>query len=163
MNEPSTGDVFLIPLDEERCGIGQVAGEWESELYVVVYDKVVPRDAVATDIDGAGLQFAALTLDAKFYHGDWQIIGNRRDNLTQLPQPWFKVRISGVPYIEARDRSVSRPATAEEASVLRNRTVSSPAVIEGALRAYHGLEEWLPHYDKLRADYACQSSRLLGG
>lgn len=161
MAQPTVGDVFLVPLDEERCCIGQVAGDWKGELYVVVYDKVVPHEATPADIDGAWLQFAALTLDAKFYHGDWQIVGNRRDNLSQLPQPWFKVRISGVPHIEARDRSVSRPATPEEAALLRNRTVSSPAVIDGALKALHGLEEWNPHYEKLRADYAFESARLI--
>lgn len=163
MNDASVGDVFLIPLDEERFGLGQVAGDWQNELYIVVYDKVVPHGASALEIDGTQLLFAALTLDAKFHHGDWRIVGNRRDNLSQLPQPWYKVRISGVPYVEARDRSVIRPATADEASLLRNRTVSSPAVIEGALKALHGLEDWLPPYDKLRVDYAVQSANLIRG
>ena len=35
------GDVFLVPLDGERYGIGQLAGDWKSELYVVIYDKLV--------------------------------------------------------------------------------------------------------------------------
>ena len=66
MTKPRVGDVFLVPLDGERYGIGQLAGDWKGELYVVIYDKLVFGDASTTEIDGLGLQFAALTLDAKF-------------------------------------------------------------------------------------------------
>jgi len=162
MTELAVGDVFLVPLDSERCGIGQLAGNWKGELYVVIYDKLVSRDASPGDISGADLQFAALTLDAKFHYGDWPIIGNRQDNLSNVPQPWFKVGVGGETHIEARDRSVTRRATATEAAGLRNRTVVAPVRIENALKALHGLGEWNPRYDELRADYALQSAKLGG-
>jgi hypothetical protein len=84
-----------VPLDGQRYGIGQIAGDWKGELYIVIYDKLVFRDASTADVNGAGLWFAALTLDAKFYHGDWPVVGNRQDNLQDLPQPWFKVGVDG--------------------------------------------------------------------
>src|ERR1700741_5482849 len=64
MTKPAIGDVFIVPLDGERYGIGQIAGDWKGELYIVVYDKVVSREASPTEVDDAELQFAALTLDA---------------------------------------------------------------------------------------------------
>jgi hypothetical protein len=154
---------FLIPLDGKRYGIGQLAGDWKGELYVVIYDKLVARSASPDDVDGAGLQFAALTLDAKFHHGDWPIIGNRQDNLPDLPQPWFKVGVGGETHIEARDRSVTRRATSTEEAGLRNRTVVAPVRIENALKALHGLAEWNPRFDDLHAAYALQSAKLVGG
>ena len=163
MSKPAVGDVFLIPLDDERYGIGQMAGNWKGELYVVVYDKVVTQEASLADVDGADLQFAALTLDAKLHHGDWRIIGNRRDNLGDLPQPWFKVSVSGETYVETRDRSATRRATPTEVANLRLRTVVAPVRIENALKALHGLAEWNARYDDLRADYAVQSSKLMAG
>lgn len=157
------GDVFLVPLDDERCGLGQLAGDWKGELYVVIYDKLVSRGASSEDVLGAGLQFAALTLDAKLYHGDWPVIGNRQDNLSDLPQPWFKVEVDGQTHIEARDRSVTRPATSTEAAQLRHRTVVAPVRIENALKALNGLGEWNPRFDELRADYAPLSAKLVLG
>jgi hypothetical protein len=158
----AVGDVFLVPVDGERYGIGQLAGDWKGELYVVIYDKLVSRNASPADVDGAGLRFAALTLDAKFYHGDWPVIGNRRDNLTNLPQPWFKVGVDGETHIEARDRSVTRRATLAEEAILRHRTVVAPVRIENALKALHGHTEWNPRFDELHADYALQSAKLIG-
>jgi hypothetical protein len=163
MAKLTVGDVFLVPLDSERYGIGQLAGDWNGELYVVVYDRVVSREASADDLNGAGLQLAALTLDAKFHHGDWPVIGNRKDNVPYLPQPWFKVGVNGETHIEARDRSVTRRATSTEEARLRHRTVVAPVRIENALKALHGLAEWNPRFDELRADYAVESAKLVEG
>jgi hypothetical protein len=162
MTKAKVGDVFLIPLDPDRYGIGQIAGDWKGELYVVVYDKVVSREVSLADVDDAELQFAALTLDAKLHHGDWQVIGNRQDKLRAIPQPWFKVGVAGETQIEARDRSVTRRATNIEEGKLRYRTVVAPVRIERALKALHGLGEWDSRYDDLRADYAAQCSKLVG-
>ena len=163
MAKLAVGDVFLVPLDGERYGIGQLAGDWKGELYVVIYDKVVSHDASPADIDGAELTFAALTLDAKLHHGDWLVVGNRRDNLPDIPQPWFAVGVGGETHIEARDRSVTRRATSAEAAGLRNRTVVAPVRIERATKAFHGLGEWDARFDDLRADYALQSAKLVCG
>jgi hypothetical protein len=152
MTKPAIGDVFIVPLDGERYGIGQIAGDWKGELYIVVYDKVVSREASPTEVDDAELQFAALTLDAKLHRGDWQVIGNQRNNLGGIPQPWFKVSMAGETHIEARDRSVTRRATPIEEAKLRYRTVVAPVRIEHALKALHGLGEWNSRYDELRAD-----------
>jgi hypothetical protein len=161
MAKPTVGDVFLVPLDRERYGIGQLAGDWKGELYVVIFDKLVSLNASPADVDGAGLQFAALTLDAKFHHGDWPLVGNRRDNLPHLPQPWFKVGVGGETHIEARDRSVTRRATSIEEASLRYRTVVAPVRIESALKALHGLAEWNSRFDELSADYAFQSAQVV--
>ncbi len=158
------GDVFLIPIDGSRFGLGQIAGDWKGELYVVVYDTVHPSPEV--DPQSVATErplFAALSLDAKIHHGDWPIIGNVTENLDRLPQPVFKVNLGGQVYIESRDRSKSRPASDLEAGALRFRTVVAPVRLESALKARHGVGEWNPRYDELLADYALESSRLITG
>lgn len=156
------GDVFLIPVDEKRYGIGHLAGDWKGELYVVIYEKVVSADASTTDIDDSALQFAALTLDAKLYHGHWPVIGNRKEAIGVLPQPWFKVGVQGATYVEVRDRSATRPVSAAEAATLKLRTVVAPVRLENALKASHGIGEWHPRFDELRADYAVKTDNLFG-
>jgi hypothetical protein len=163
MAKLTVGDVFLLPLDDERYGIGQIAGDWKGELYVVVYDKLVSRNASSEDVDGSSIQFAALTLDAKVHHGDWPVVGNRQGSLADIPQPWFKVGVGGETHIEARDRSVSRQATPTEESMLRHRTVVAPVRIENAFKALHGVGDWSPRFDDLRADYAFLSAKLVTG
>ena len=157
------GDVFLIPLEGERYGIGQLAGDWKGELYVVIYDMVVPAEASPADVDNEPLLLAALTLDAKLHRGDWKIIGNREVAVAAVPQPWFKVNFNGQIYVEARDRSVTRLATAAEASALKLRTVVAPVRIENALKALHGIGKWQPHFEELRAAYALMSADLFRG
>jgi len=155
------GDVFLIPLDQGRNCLGQIAGDWKGELYAVVFDKVVNEDATVSEVDGAAIQFAALTLDAKLHHGDWRIIGNRQDNLSAVPQPWFKVSQDGQVYIEARDRSFTRKATPAEDAMLRLRTVVAPVRLETALKAMHGIGNWQSRFDELRADYAIETAKAI--
>ncbi|MFD2134574.1 Imm26 family immunity protein [Novosphingobium resinovorum] len=155
------GDVFLITLDGERYGIGQLAGDWKGELYVVIFDKVVSSNASSADIDDEPLLFAAVSLDANLHHGDWRIIGNRASNVEALPQPWFKVNVEGRTFVEARDRSVTRPAAEAEAASLRLRTVVAPVRLENAIKAISGICEWQPRFEELRADYAISSADLL--
>lgn len=155
------GDVFLIPIGGDRYGIGQIAGDWKGELYLVIYDKAVSADAKPDELDGVLLQFAALSLNAKLHHGDWPIIGNRQDNLEAVPQPWFKVGYNEQTYVESRDRSVFRHATAAEEAELRLRNVVAPIRLEKALKARHGFGDWHPRYDELTAEYAFNSAKLV--
>jgi hypothetical protein len=156
------GDVFLVPLDGKSWALGQIVSAWNDELYVAIFgQKLETPELDPHSVDGQEPVYLALTLDAKLFHGDWPILGNLRENLADFPQPAFKVRQSGVVHIEARDRSISRPASPTEAEILRYRTVSSPAMLEKAIRAHFGFGEWSPHYDEFHADYAYQSGRLL--
>jgi hypothetical protein len=156
------GDVFLVPLDGESWALGQLVSAWNDELYVAIFgQKVETQQVDPHSVVAQEPVFLALTLDAKLFHGDWPILGNVQENLSSFPQPAFKVRQSGVVYIESRDRTVSRPASSSEAEILRYRSVSSPAVIEKAVRAHFGFGAWSPHYDEFHADYTYQSARLL--
>lgn len=158
----TVGDVFLVPLNGKSWALGQLVSAWNEELYVAIYgQKFETQQVDPRSVIGLEPALLALTLDAKLFHGDWPIIGNVQENLSSLPQPAFKVRQSGIVHIEARDRSMSRPASPSEAEILRYRSVSSPAVIEEAVQGYFGVCEWNPHFDKIRADYAYESSRLL--
>lgn len=156
------GDVFLVPLKDKCWAVGQLVNAWNDELYIAIFDKKVEKK----DINPRGVLtqdpvILALTLDAKLFHGNWPILGNVKENLAGFPQPAFKVRQSGIIYMESRDRTVSRPASPQEAGILRYRSISSPAVIEDAIQGLFGISEWNSNFNDLRADYAFESSRLL--
>ncbi|MCQ4631136.1 immunity 26/phosphotriesterase HocA family protein [Shinella sp. CPCC 100929] len=155
------GDVFLIPIDGSRFGIGQIAGDWIGELYIVIYDAVhSTEDVDPNSVASEQLLLAALSLDAKIHCGDWRIIGNVTDNLDRIPQPVFKVNQDGQVFLESRDRSITRPASRSESETLRLRTVVAPVRLENALKALKGVGDWNAKYDELRVDYVLESSRL---
>lgn len=156
------GDVFLVPLDGKSWACGQLVSAWNDELYIAIFDRTVETQQVDPhSVTAQKPVFLALTLDAKLFHGNWPIVGRVRKNLSSIPQPAFKVRQSGVVYIESRDRTVSRPASSSEAETLRYRSVSSPAVIEEAVQGYFGVCEWNPYFNKFHADYSYMSAHLL--
>tara|TARA_R110002049_G_C9026253_1_gene551704 strand:- start:81 stop:995 length:915 start_codon:yes stop_codon:yes gene_type:complete len=158
------GDVFLLPIDSTRVGLGQIVDVLQSELYVVIYANIwnassppCPQDAVGQEV-----LFASLTLDAKLHHGDWTVIGNVTNNLANIKLPLSKVRISGEMHIESHDGSWSRCATAEEAEQLRFRKTVAPVRLEKALKAHYGVLEPHPAYDDLRYDLVVDLARLGG-
>ena len=102
-----------------------------------------------------------LAFDAKFVHGDWLIIGNLVDNLDRYPDPAFKIKHAGVMSIESRDKRKRRAATIEEIEILEYRSVAAPVVIEDAIKAYFGIIEWKDDYEKRRAKYARESSKMI--
>jgi hypothetical protein len=158
--EAKVGDVFLIPLDEGHWAGGQVAGDWEGELYLAVFEEKYTRDNAdpMAIVDGTPA-FLLLSLNA--WPGDWPILENLQYNLGEYPQPVFKVGLNGAMHVESRDRTIFRPASPREVEMLQYRRVSSPAEVEGAVQAYFGIGEWESRYDKLRADYAIRSSKIL--
>ena len=155
------GDVFLIPIDASRSGIGQIAGDWKGELYIVVYEAAFNGEQVDPDkVLTEKPLLAALSMDAKIRNGDWRVIGNLTTNLASIPQPVFKIWEGGKEYLESRDRKMTRPASRTEAEASKLRTVVSPIRLENALKAHHGVGEWTAKFDELRYEYAWQSSKF---
>lgn len=156
------GDVFLVPIDETRVAMGQVAGDWNGELYLVIYDGVHVADKCeAAEIVKERPLFAALSLDAKLHNGDWPIIGNILDNVPEIPQPVFKINHGSELFVISRDRLTFRPASENEAAFLRLRKVVAPVRLEKALKAHNGVGDWNAAYDELFADYAEKSARFV--
>jgi Immunity protein 26 len=156
------GDVFLVPLDKLSSAGGIVISNRKGELYVAVFQERFDANESDTKkiVNGTPL-FLTLTLDAKLWHGHWPIIGNELKNTAKFPRPAFKIQFNEKGYIESLDMGIQRLASENELSILRFRKVSSPAILDDAVKGKFGIVEWNPHYDSLLADYAIKSSKLL--
>lgn len=159
--QTNIGDVFVIPLDESTCVAGQIINSWKEELYIAIFDRHLSRNEVdlKTAI-AAEPVLLTLSLDGKLWNGHWPVIGNCTENLSHIPEPNYKVRQDGKIYLESRDRTYTRRASDEEAGALQFRTVSSPIIVEKAIKAHFGIGEWKPAYDELLAKHAIASSEL---
>lgn len=160
--ELSSGDLFSIPVNSSFDALGQIVAIRDAEIYIAVYEEKYPVGSInPNEVCLDNILILTLSLDAKFYHGDWKILGNKQSNLVDIPDTYYKVQSGDVCFVESRDRAFVRPASSGENNFLRFRTVFSPAVVEKAVKALAGFGPWLPGYEDLRASYAYDCQKLL--
>ncbi len=91
------GDIFSVPLDQDRTGYGQVVEMFAKMLpYCVFYSGLTDKGTV---LEFSKPLLAGLTANAKIKNGDWPLIGNERRNLGSILRPNFKVTISDNMYV----------------------------------------------------------------
>ena len=125
------GDVFTVPVDSERVGVGQVVATYKKDGYFfAIFDRAYSRASmpVLGEAIRGRLLFLALSLDAKIAAGHRQIIGNG-PVASDLPLPAFKEVVGTPDQVDAVDCSGERRrrATDDAAALLPDRTVLSPA------------------------------------
>lgn len=159
-----TGDVFSVPIDDTRVGVGQVVATYgKSAYYFAIFDSVA-ADSASIDLSEATQQrlvFLALSLDAKLVVGDWTIVGHQPVR-ADLPLPAFKEVVGGPERVDVVDYSGERRRRAQpsEAELLPNRKVVAPVRLEKALRAKHGLEPWTEAYTDLAPNESMTTAQL---
>jgi hypothetical protein len=151
------GDVFRIPLGEDRVGYGQIAHEWGrsgGHFYFVIFEHVDNRDNEVDlkELVGKDIALLALSMDALLQHGHWESIGNAEVDTARIPWPAYKEGKSPPGAYDVVDYTGSRrrEASPEEVARLPFRPVIAPIRLEKALRALHGLEDWDAAYEELR-------------
>jgi hypothetical protein len=153
----SVGDIFAIPLANDRVGYGQIVAPWGNSgghFYFAVFAGAYPRreepdlEVVAEE----QVALFALSMDALLHRGHWQVVGNRAVDVEGLPWPAYKVGVSPPGTFDVVDYTGRhlRQATSAEAEELPFPTVVAPIRVEKALRALDGEEPWDPIYDGLR-------------
>lgn len=166
----STGDVFLVPTDEGRYGVGQVAAEYRRQLlYLVVFEEVVtdPEDVDGIiEIVGRGeVAFLSLSFDSMIYAGMWPLVANVQvSGNVKLPAYRVVERVGDEACVVVEDAlgERSRPATKDEAKNLPGFTSRAPIRFKKALRAKLGLDEWDADFDQLRPENIITSEAIFG-
>lgn len=161
---PKVGDVFTVPVDEERVGIGQVVAKYQSGEYFAIHGPAVSRQDL--DIDRAlasPIVLLALSFDAKIHAGDWQILGNRPVD-PAVPLPAYQVMIGSPDAVFVEDYSGQRrrPIEGDEANVLPHREFVAPALLELAFQAIHGARPWEEMYEGLAPRPDATTAGLFG-
>ena len=161
-----TGDVFSVPIENARFGIGQIVARYGKVAYYFAIFDAVAADPASVDLAQVTQQrllFLALSLDTKLAAGHWHVLGNQpiREG---LPLPAFKEMVGGPDRIDVVDYSGKRRRRAEPAEVefLPNRKTVAPVRLEKALRAKHGLEPWTEAYSDLAPNELATTKRLFG-
>ena len=134
----AVGDVFTIPINSSRVGLGQVAATYlKDAYYFAVFDVEASPDEI--DIDDAIARpviLLALSFDAKVAAGDWTVVG-RRPVRDDIPLPAVKEMVGGPKRVDVVDFSGTRRRAASDAEqeFLSYRNIVAPVRLEKALRA----------------------------
>jgi hypothetical protein len=158
------GDVFQVPLDADRFGLGQVVGRYQADGYFFALFGPAFARSSRVDIEqtlASKVALLALSLDAKVFCGDWVVVGNYPVAAT-MPLPAFKEVVGTPDRVDVVDFSGERRrrAQGEEATWLPNRTVVAPVRLENALKAKHGLAVWNDAYGALEPSEVATTARL---
>ena len=152
---PQVGDVYAVPMGDERFGLTQVVATYGRDAYYfAVFGFPTSSEALSEPFDEvltAPVLFLALSPDAKVHAGHWTFLGNapvRGD----VPLPAYKESVGTADHVDVVDYSGTRRrrASRQEVELLANRKVVAPVRLERALRASLGLEPWVEVYDELR-------------
>ena len=153
----NVGEVFSIPVDNERVGYGQIVAPYRESggyFYFAVFDGVYPRDQEPdlAAVVAEPLVFLALSMDSLLVHGHWQVVGRQEVDASKIPWPAYKEGVTPPGTFDIVDYTGQRRRRAndDEAESLPFRTVVAPIRVEKALRALHGTEPWDDVYDALR-------------
>lgn len=160
------GDVFTLPVDEDRVAYGQVVAAYGDDArYFAVFERLYRRaERPATSVVVQDrIALLALSLDAKFRSGEWSVVGHEPVS-DDVPLPAYQEIVGSPDRVDIVDYSGTRrrQCTPEESRQLGRRTVVAPVRLQKALRAKHGLEPWETSYSKLQPDEATSASRFFG-
>jgi len=152
---PAVGDVFEVPLSDSLVAHGQVAAAYRTSgghFYLIGFrsafrvDERVDIETIVKD----RIALLALSMDPLLRIGHWPIVGSRPVDEQRIPWPSYKVAIAPDTYVvEDYLGHRQRTATAKNIAALRSPTVIAPIRFQNAMKALHGLGEWLREYDDL--------------
>lgn len=143
----SVGDIFAIPIGENKHGYGQIVGEGYTKTYVI-YDIVSEAHPELNKITSSKIIFLTHTVDVPIEDGDWILLGNA-EIPTNINFPKYKVDTPDGYYVTDYRGELISPASEEEISNLGTRKSISPSILEDAVKAKYGFGEWYKYLDNL--------------
>jgi hypothetical protein len=137
-----------VPL-RSQAPSGLVGAYLVGSYYVLIFDQLFDRSSPPplVQLGHAPVAFLALVLDAKLLNGDWPITG-RVPVASDLQLPAYKEEVpTGVEVVDwtGRRRRAAKPGESEK---LRYREVVSPAFLELAVKAKHGVGQWYDDFGR---------------
>ncbi|WP_215454420.1 hypothetical protein [Streptomyces sp. ATCC 21386] len=146
------GDVLSIPVVEGRIALAQVVETLRGNVLLAVFSELLdadgPRDVASLELGEPVLLVE--TMDLRIKDRTWQIAGNQEIS-KDVSIPTYKVWVEPPGEYRTQDvhGNVGDRIPPERASGMKHQKSFSPAVVESALRGFHGHGPWVPAFDEL--------------
>lgn len=157
------GNVFGIPIADNRFCLGQIVADADPAHYMVAFDALIDsNNSFETKlIQDAQTLFVGAFFDSLIRRGDWKVLGHAEPDLTRIPFPCFKIRIGEHEYVESWDRSRRRLAEPSETQFLDRRNTNGPAFLRDAVLAHFGKRPYEAKFDRFRPAHVTARANLV--
>lgn len=140
------GAVLAIPLGDGRWVMSQVYRPGIS-FFLLIFGEAADSLSDLSAITARPV-LGSWTNDAEVYRGSWKLLAHLPVPAGIFTEPEYAVLVEGEPMVESFDGKSWRPREAGDEALL-NRSTRSPLLVEGAARAFFGLEDWLSTYERM--------------
>lgn len=146
------GDVLSIPVTDEKYALAQVVEKLHGNVLIAVFSDLLdvdePCEVGSFELDEP--IFLVETMDLRIADGVWSIFGNREVSESILV-PTYRVWVEPPGEYRTQDvhGNVGAVIPSGQVNEMRLQKSFSPAVIEAALRGFHGLGPWRHAFDEL--------------
>lgn len=140
------GNIFkMVSLPNSICGI--VLEQRFVEYLIVVLQRV---DAHASEKLWSPM-LIGITMDIKFLHGHWLVVGNSLDISNSMPRPVYSLMSKGeVVYEDFQARKVDASSLENSGIIPVPRTTVGPVRFENASKALLGRNEWAEEFEVIK-------------
>jgi len=157
------GDIFEFQVNENSKSYGQIVDVPNKDsLVIIIFEGQYRYRPDLVELLKDNVLFFGISLDAKFYHKHWIIIGNNTSNISDIKFPYYKIGVDTV-YIENFEGNRLRKASIAEELALQYRTVIAPVRFELALKAYYKQIEWKDKYNHMLYSEMVKGIQLVEG
>ncbi|MBL1279820.1 MAG: hypothetical protein COA33_006095 [Fluviicola sp.] len=147
------GDIFTIPINNQFIGLGQIIYMPNKKNYMIIVFKEryevssVPLDLFT--VSQGDIFLMGYTVDAKFYHKHWKVIGNVEVNLGRIRLPYFKLGIIEKEMLVINYQGKEIGQATKEDLKLNYKTVIAPVRFENALKYLYNEREWNSSFNEI--------------
>jgi hypothetical protein len=146
------GDILSVAVTDGKMSLVQIVRKLRGNVLLAVFPELLDANGA---LDAASLEldepiFLVETMDLRIKDGSWPVVGNR-EVAEHIPVPEYKVWVEppGEYRIQDIHGNVGVPVSGEQASGMKLQKSFSPAVVEAALRGFHGVGPWRKEFDEL--------------
>ena len=144
----SLGDLFTIPVNNELMTIGQVVYKGSTSDVYTIYDYVYKQGESINDVTNSSILFIVNTVDTKLEDSEWKVVGNKKIPEALILPTYIAETLYGFVVLDAGGKII-RHATENDVKCLSTLRSVSPVILEDAVKAKFGNEEWYPYLDNL--------------
>ncbi|WP_246885535.1 hypothetical protein [Streptomyces sp. GESEQ-4] len=132
--------------------MAQIVEKLRGNVLLAVFSELLDS-AGSCDVASLELEepiFLVETMDQRIKDNTWRVVGNR-DVSKRIPVPEYKVWVEPPGEYRLQDIHgvVGVSISPERAGAMKSQKSFSPAVVEAALRGFHGHGPWHSAYDEL--------------
>ncbi|MGW6206891.1 hypothetical protein ACWF9B_25025 [Streptomyces sp. NPDC055089] len=147
-----SGDILSVPVAGQEIALAQVIEKLGGNVLLVVFPDLLSAEdsRVVESIELDTPIFLVETMDIRIKDGTWPVVGNRK-LVDGIPDLQYKVWVEPPGEYRTQDvrGNVGGSISPEQASKMKLHKSFSPAVVESALRGFHGYGPWNRAFDDL--------------